>query len=328
MSRDGRAIGGVSLLILKTVPHSLVNITTNLQAVAVRVTLHRAITLCSLYLPPNTAINNTELDHLIRQLPSPIVLMGDFNAHSPLWGCQTLDAKGKIIEDFLSNNNLCFLNNKNMFTYIHPATGSKTSIDLTICDPSLVVDLDWTVHDDLCGSDHYPIIVKCSKPQGIQAVQRWKLTKADWDSFSVLCEQRLTAERFGTVVNEAETFTTSLQEIAHTTIPKSKISSKTVCKPWFNEDCKTAICERKKALRALESSPTAQNLSTFLLLRAKARRTIRSAKSASWQNFVSGLNYRTPIKKAWDMVRKIHGKMPSVSIKHLNFNNTLITDLK
>ena len=27
------------------------------------------------------------------------------------------------------------------------------------------------------------------------------------------------------------------------------------------------------------------------------------------------------------MVRKIHGKMPSVSIKHLNYNNTLITDL-
>jgi len=136
--------------------------------------------------------------------------MGDFNAHSPLWGCQSLDAKGKIIEDFLSNNNLCFLNNKNMFTYLHPATGSKTSIDLTICDPSFVVDLDWTVHDDLCGCDHFPLIVKCSKPRGIQAVQRWKLTKADWDSFSVLCEQRLTAERFGTAINEAETFTTSL----------------------------------------------------------------------------------------------------------------------
>jgi len=142
-----------------------------------------------------------------------------------------------------------------------------------------------------------------------------------------LCEQRLTAERFGTVINEAGTFTTSLQEIAHNAVPKTKINSKTLCKPWFTEDCKAAICERKKALRALESSPTAQNLSTFLLLRAKARRTIRSAKSASWQNFVSGLNYRTPIKKAWDMVRKIHGKMPSVSIKHLNFNNTLITDL-
>ena len=61
VSRDGRAIGGVSLLILKTVPHSVVNITTNLQAVAVRVTLHRAVTLCSIYLPPTTAINSTDL---------------------------------------------------------------------------------------------------------------------------------------------------------------------------------------------------------------------------------------------------------------------------
>jgi hypothetical protein len=51
-----------------------------------------------------------------------------------------------------------------MFTYIHPATGSKTSIDLTICDPSLVMDLSWMVHDDLCGSDHYPLLLEVANP--------------------------------------------------------------------------------------------------------------------------------------------------------------------
>ena len=40
--------GGSSILIRQGVLHSPVNLTTNLQAVAVRLTLHVAVTLCSL----------------------------------------------------------------------------------------------------------------------------------------------------------------------------------------------------------------------------------------------------------------------------------------
>ena len=36
--------------------------------------------------------------------------------------------------------------------------------------------------------------------------------------------------------------------------------------------------------------------------------------------YVSKSNYKTPIKKVWDMVRKISGKSKSASYKHLNTN--------
>ena len=97
------------------------------------------MTICSLYLPPSLPIDLKELDDLLTQLPTPVLLLGDFNAHSTLWGCNALDSKGKQIEDFVHNNNLCLLNTKS-FTYIHPATGSKSAIDLSICDPSLTLD--------------------------------------------------------------------------------------------------------------------------------------------------------------------------------------------
>jgi len=155
---DGRPGGGVSVFIKKSIPHSQIILTTTIQATAVRVSLHRPITLCSIYLPPNTIVDITDLNALLAQLPSPVLLCGDFNAHSPLWGCSSLDIKGKICEDFMNNNNLLLLNNKTS-TYLHSATGSRTSIDLSLCDPSLMLDLSWTVHDDLCGSDHFPIIL-------------------------------------------------------------------------------------------------------------------------------------------------------------------------
>ena len=44
------------------------------------------------------------------------------------------------------------------------------------------------------------------------------------------------------------------------------------------------------------------------LPRAKARRTIKDAKRSSWRQYVNKLNSRTPVKKVWDMIRKISGK--------------------
>ena len=43
--------------------------------------------------------------------------------------------------------------------YISPTNRSSSSIDLTLCDPSIFLDFSWNTFDDACGSDHYPIIL-------------------------------------------------------------------------------------------------------------------------------------------------------------------------
>ena len=64
-----------------------------------------------------------------------------------LWGCADTNGKGLEVANLLLQSNLCLLNTK-FTTYIHPATGSRSSIDLAICDPALFLDLSWNVHDD------------------------------------------------------------------------------------------------------------------------------------------------------------------------------------
>ncbi|VDI24363.1 Hypothetical predicted protein [Mytilus galloprovincialis] len=103
--------------------------------------------------------DKAKLKNLTDQLPSPFILMGDFNAHNPLWGSKTHNAKGKIIEDFVSQEGLCIFNDGSN-TYLHPGNGSYSSIDITICDPSRLLDYSWRVHDDLCGSDHFHIVLE------------------------------------------------------------------------------------------------------------------------------------------------------------------------
>jgi len=44
--------GGVAILVNNTVPHSHIQLNTSLQAIAIRATCHRTISVCSIYLPP------------------------------------------------------------------------------------------------------------------------------------------------------------------------------------------------------------------------------------------------------------------------------------
>ena len=257
VKQDGSPGGGVAIFVLNNIPHSSIELTTGLQATAVRISLHKAVTLCSLYLPPNMHIPLHDLNDLIDQLPPPALIMGDFNAHSPFWGNASLDNRGKIVEDFVASKNLCILNSK-MPTYLHPATGSKTSIDLTITHPSLVMDFTWCVHDDLSGSDHFPVLLRTTKPLPQQTLVRWKVHKGDWCAFQELCKEELAVGCIPPSQNDIAGFTDQLISIAERTVPKTNPNPARVRKPWFNDVCREAVTSRKRALRVFSQNATAQ----------------------------------------------------------------------
>ena len=77
---------------------SEVQLNTPLQAMAVRVTLSKAVTVCNIYIPPSVDVSLSDLGRLIQQLLAPFILIGDFNAHSPLWGDVKQDFRGQIVE--------------------------------------------------------------------------------------------------------------------------------------------------------------------------------------------------------------------------------------
>ena len=108
-SPGDNATGGVSLHINKSVLFREIKLT-DLQAVAIRVSTKKTLTVCNVYLPPSLHVNFSDLEHLIEQLPAPFVLIGDFNAHSPLLGDVRLDSRGQMVEKLLNDHNLCLLN--------------------------------------------------------------------------------------------------------------------------------------------------------------------------------------------------------------------------
>ena len=176
-----RACGGSSIFIRNDVIHSPVKLTTDLQAVAVKITLLFVFTICSIYAPPNKYIDINELEHLLSQIPEPVMILGDFNAHNPLWGSDTQTPKGRMIETFISQNDLC-LYNDGSHTFLHSGNGSYSAIDLSFASPSIFDRFSWAVHDDCCGSDHFPIVLKATESDTELKHPRWKFKQADWNT--------------------------------------------------------------------------------------------------------------------------------------------------
>jgi len=200
--------------------------------------------------------------------------------------------------------NLSLMNNGSM-TYLSPASGVQSAIDLSICDPSLYLAFSWKTHPDLCGSDHFPIEITCDIASLCQTNSSWKLSKADWNAFSNKANSLLSIESILDTDNPIGTFTNMLIDIANEIIPKSKLRVVKNNTVWYNDECKNVRKERKKALNLIKRQPTRSNLEHYRIIQAKTRRIMKSTKCQSWQSFISKINNRTPQKKVWSMIRKI-----------------------
>ena len=73
--------------------------------------------------------------------------------------CWVVKQPPTMAKNVLSQKGLCILNNDND-TYLHLENGSYSAIDLTVTDPSLILDFSLKVHTDLCGGYHFPIILE------------------------------------------------------------------------------------------------------------------------------------------------------------------------
>ena len=237
---DKIASGGTSIFVKKNLLQTPIKIISTLQVKAVKVTINKKpITICSIYIPPKQQFNVHQLIEIENQLPTPYIITGDFNAHSPLWGQQDLNAKGKIIEDFINQTNICLLNDQSS-TYVSPSTFNTSSVDLTFCHPSIFTNLKWSTLDDLHHSDHYPITINYNLPQNSEIPEYYKFKKANWSSFSSECKEKLNTN----IEKTFDNFYQTLDQIIKKNVPKLRPKPrKNKC--WFNSECNKATREKK-----------------------------------------------------------------------------------
>ncbi|GFN93820.1 RNA-directed DNA polymerase from mobile element jockey [Plakobranchus ocellatus] len=137
--------GEAALLIRNGTRVSEIDLKTGLHAAGATISLEKTLTVCSLYLPPNSPVSKLSLAELFEQLPKPFLVLEDFNAHSPAWGDSRRDGRGRMLEEFIAENDFIILNSGEQ-TFVHSAYHSTSAIDLAVASPSIAAECSWAAH--------------------------------------------------------------------------------------------------------------------------------------------------------------------------------------
>ncbi|KAK3894956.1 hypothetical protein Pcinc_001312 [Petrolisthes cinctipes] len=318
--------GGSAILVRRDIPCTSLELDTPLQAVAVKVFMDRPYTVCSLYLPPSVTVERGDLNHLVRDLPSPFILLGDFNGRHPLWGDSSVNPRGVLLASFIEDEGLGVLNTGDV-THFNSPTGTFTAIDISLCSPSALLDFTWRVLPDLYGSDHFPILLEGNRYEPQSRLPRWKLEKADWQFFRELTSSVSSVADFGSSDEAVTYFTDTLHSAALNSIPRTSGYFPKRPVPWWSPVCTTAVREKRAAfsrLRRNRGDPTL--LEDFRRARARARRVLKEARRASWKAYVSSINTKTPLTQVFRRVCKMAGKFSPSSPPVLKVNGIKIMD--
>ena len=183
---DNPRRGGSALYISNKLLHHQIQLRTTLNAVGVKIKIaHLDLTVVSIYLSPTSPV--PPISRLLSQLPTPFLVLGDFNAHHRTWGCNTTYTRGTQLLRILDDLDLTHLSTL-IPTHITTRRGEVTHsvIDLAITDPRTATLFTQHVADDPLFSDHYPIHYNLEVPSGqtnFNFLPRWNLKKADWTAF-------------------------------------------------------------------------------------------------------------------------------------------------
>ena len=186
------ASGGVAIYVKDNILTEELLVITNLEAIAVSISDPNKLTICNIYLPRSHNFNLAVFQQLTDQLPKPYIIVGDVNSHNTLWGLPNIDNRGKIVENWIENDNIILVNTGDP-THFNCSSGSFSTIDLSLCSAYIADRVVWSVDSDLFDSDHYPIHIKmnCGKnPCTPSSKPLWKFKEAKWYRPSISQQQQ------------------------------------------------------------------------------------------------------------------------------------------
>ncbi|XP_018360461.1 PREDICTED: uncharacterized protein LOC108759487 [Trachymyrmex cornetzi] len=258
----------------------------SLEALGITLNLNNScLTLIGAYRHPNVPTSAATISSITSFLNShePAILLGDMNAHHPMWGG----------------------------TYTSP-TGRLLAQDLAIASSHISPLCDTRILPDLLGSDYHPVevSVNCLVRTSSVFSCKIKLTKEQWSevesklhNMANSISQTIKDINPNDPVSQYNTFMELIStSFEHFSPSKPPPSTKTVRAsftskglppaPWWTPECSSAVKNRSDALKNFKSHPSWDNYVYYRSVVTQTRKTLRKAKRNNWRSFCNSLNER------------------------------------
>ncbi|GBO35019.1 Retrovirus-related Pol polyprotein from type-1 retrotransposable element R1 [Araneus ventricosus] len=216
------------------------------------------ILLMSIYSPPSEDINVTlqEIDSCLSIPHDGVILAGDFNAKSPIWGGTQEDDRGQSLAALAFSKGLAILNEETSPPTFDGSRG-QSWIDVTLCDAPLIENIfKWQVDMEVTSSDHNSISFSlyASKHKArSNSIRRTKLEDLDLVTF-----RRLLHSSIGTWAppsqlssSEIDLVTDQLHETIITASRNSAVKKQQVTRkePWWTMELEILRSDARRAQR-------------------------------------------------------------------------------
>lgn len=253
-----------------------------------------ALTVVSQYSPPSANLcSDLEEWDAIPGLTKDWLVLGDFNAHSVLWGYPSDDDKGSHLIDFIHRNHLIVINDPHC-TPTFQTDHAKGWPDVSMASFSLYPRINfWSVEEDLNYGDHRLITIETDIQISKLPLRRYRTKNTSFKKFSKCLKDAFNQQKlnFKTIRNTDEFDTeynklvTMIIEVSDKSLKKKK-SSFTPTITWWNNDLRRNR-NYVKALQRKQKNPnsTLEEKLKYKKERAKYRQNILKSKRAAWISF-------------------------------------------
>jgi ribonuclease HI len=230
------------------------------------------------------------------------ILMGDFNAHSPLWNPQARTRSNAApLEALIRQHGLQIENDPELPTRPKSSPGISI-IDLTLTTREMGALTSWAIHTEhSTGSDHELILLEWPDvaeptPEISTEITGWQIqtlledqdaadkAKAAWEEKAAQRMRLSDSCSSESVVEEAEWLQSTLTEVLNQNAKALRVSA--FSKRWWNAEIKEKRRQFARARRAWKAG----NITEESLREARNGFycTIRRAKRECWSKFLSG----------------------------------------
>lgn len=293
------------------------------------------IALVSCYVSPNIDIEEyqqflEELADCLGDLEGmEIILSGDFNARSKLWGERRTTDRGELLEQWVNRFDMRLMNEGNSPTCIRPQ--GMSIVDLTWVTAGLTEKVtEWKILEDETLSDHVCISYKLVTNATGSTIRntfdeefpRWILKNMDRDCFEEMIQAGLWSNRErkeGPVDVWAEHLKDMVTKACDAVAKRVKAPGRRN-KFWWNrqvaEARRKAIEHRRRMTKANKRGSAEEReeaTAQYKMARRELREEIRKAKATAWKELMETID-RDPWGKPYRIVlNRLRRATPTVT---------------